>query len=279
MKVSIVTISYNQARFLERALRSVLEQDYADIEYIVVDPGSTDGSRDIIERYRDRIDRIILKPDDGPADGLNKGFAAAAGSILAYLNSDDELLPGAVREAVALFQASPHIDVIVGDCNMVDADGRHLRRVFSDAMELCPVAYGAAVQMQPSTFFRAEAFRAVEGFNSMNPIAWDQEILIRMAMNRAKFALSNRIWSNFRLHSEGISGAGKLNSARDEYFRDRFVMIMGREYKKSDIIWRIIYLIRKYLKNPKKFFERVFRGPTVGRFAHSERGRARSGLQ
>ncbi len=77
MKVSVVTISYNQAEFLEQCIRSVIEQDYDDIEYIVVDPGSTDGSRDIIEKYHDYIDHIIFEPDCGPADGLNKGFAHA----------------------------------------------------------------------------------------------------------------------------------------------------------------------------------------------------------
>src|SRR4029077_2212938 len=83
-RVSIVTISFNQAPFLERAIRSVLEQDHPDVEYIVVDPGSTDGSREIIEKYRSRIAKVILEPDRGPANGLNKGFAAATGEILGY---------------------------------------------------------------------------------------------------------------------------------------------------------------------------------------------------
>src|SRR5260370_8827288 len=86
-KVSIVTISFNQAPFLERAIRSVVEQDYPDVEYIVVDPGSTDGSRDIIERYRSRISKIILEPDTAPANGLNKGFAATRGQIFFYTNT------------------------------------------------------------------------------------------------------------------------------------------------------------------------------------------------
>ncbi|MCB1155752.1 glycosyltransferase, partial [bacterium] len=88
MKVSVVTLSFNQADYLERAIRSVVEQDHDDIEYIVVDPGSTDGSRDIIERYRDRIATVITDPDKGPPDGLNKGFAAATGDIYAYMNAD-----------------------------------------------------------------------------------------------------------------------------------------------------------------------------------------------
>src|ERR1700761_7428026 len=112
MKVSIVTISFNQGAFLESAIRSVLEQDYGDIEYIVVDPGSTDGSREILERYRDRITKLILDPDDGPADGLNHGLAAATGEIFAYINADDMLLPGAVREAIGAFAKYPGADVI-----------------------------------------------------------------------------------------------------------------------------------------------------------------------
>ena len=95
MRVSIVTISFNQAEFLERAIRSVIEQDYPDVEYIVVDPGSTDGSREIIEKYRSRISKVILEPDTGPANGLNKGFAAATGEIFGYINADDAFLPKA----------------------------------------------------------------------------------------------------------------------------------------------------------------------------------------
>ena len=97
-RVSIVTISYNQAQFLERTILSVLDQDYPEIEYIVVDPGSTDGSREIIERYGSRISKVILRPDRGAADGLNSGFAEASGQILGFLNSDDTLLPGATAD-------------------------------------------------------------------------------------------------------------------------------------------------------------------------------------
>jgi len=111
-RVSIVTISFNQAQYLERAIRSVLEQDYPEIEYIVVDPGSTDGSRDVIEHYRSRISKVIFEPDTGPANGLNKGFAAASGEIFGCMNADDAYLPGAVTKAVAAFRAAPGADIV-----------------------------------------------------------------------------------------------------------------------------------------------------------------------
>ena len=97
MKFSVVTISFNQRQYLMEALTSVLAQDYPAIEYIVVDPGSTDGSRELIESFRSRLDRVIFEPDQGAAEGLNKGFQQASGDIFGFLNSDDVLLPGAMR--------------------------------------------------------------------------------------------------------------------------------------------------------------------------------------
>src|SRR5260370_2294956 len=136
MKVSIVTISFNQASFLERAIRSVIEQDYNNIEYIVVDPGSIDGSREIISRYSKKINTIILDPDSGPADGLNKGFHRATGEIFGYLNSDDALLPGAIRQIIEWFRGTPDGDIVSRHAYIVDENDRALRRSRSDRFHL-----------------------------------------------------------------------------------------------------------------------------------------------
>ena len=103
MKVSIITISFNQDVYLEYCLRSVIEQDYANIEYIVIDAGSTDKSQEIIKSYSDQISTIVFESDNGPADGLNKGNSLATGDIIGYVNSDDILLPGAVSKIVKFF--------------------------------------------------------------------------------------------------------------------------------------------------------------------------------
>ena len=159
MKVSIVTISLNQAPFLERAILSVVEQDHDDIEYIVVDPGSTDGSRDIIERYRDRISVAVLKPDAGPADGLNMGFARATGDIFGYINADDAYLPGAIGKAVDAFRASPAADVVCGHGFIVNANGAVRRRFYSDQFSAWRYVHGGVTVMQQSTFFAATHFK------------------------------------------------------------------------------------------------------------------------
>lgn len=124
--VSIVTPSYNQARYLETTLRSVLDQNYPAIEYLVADGGSTDGSVEVLQRYTDRLAWWVSEPDRGQTDALNKGFARARGEILAWLNSDDTYEPGAIAAAVAYLTAHPEIGMVYADTHFIDENGRPL---------------------------------------------------------------------------------------------------------------------------------------------------------
>ena len=109
--VSIITPSYNQANYLEETIRSVLEQDYPNIEYIIIDGGSTDGSQEIIKKYADRLAYWISEPDQGQTDAINKGFYKARGDVLAWINSDDTYLQSAIYQAVEYLQNHPDIDI------------------------------------------------------------------------------------------------------------------------------------------------------------------------
>jgi glycosyltransferase involved in cell wall biosynthesis len=263
-KISIVTISFNQAGFLERAIRSVVEQDYPEIEYIVVDPGSTDGSRDIIERYKSSISRMIYEPDRGPADGLNKGFACATGDIVGFLNSDDVLLPGAVRSAVT-FLNSDEVDVVSGHAIVIDAEDRKLRTAYSEPFSLKMFAYGACVLVQPSTFFRREVFERVQGFNVENKATWDGELWVDMALSGARFALADEVWSGYRLHSQSITSSHKLRQQREENHRRMFRKILGRDSSDTDRLVAHACRLHKHVRNPRALYERIVRGPIYAR--------------
>ena len=117
-RVTIVTPSFNQAAFLEQTIDSVLSQDYPNLEYIVVDGGSTDASVDVIKRHAKHLAHWESRKDNGPADAINRGLSLATGEIMAYLNSDDLYEPGAVKKAVAGFAAKPAAGVVYGDLKL-----------------------------------------------------------------------------------------------------------------------------------------------------------------
>ena len=164
--VSIVTPSFNQAPFLEETIRSVLEQDYEPIEYVVVDGGSTDGSVDIIRRYEDRLAWWTSEPDRGQAHALNKGFASSTGELMGFLNSDDTLLPGAVTRLVAALEREPHALVAFGDAVFVDERLGTTRVGRPGAWGAEPMALRAGgTVIQPSSLWRRRAWELAGPFD------------------------------------------------------------------------------------------------------------------
>jgi glycosyltransferase involved in cell wall biosynthesis len=123
MRVTVVTPSYNQAQFLEETIRSVLLQGYPNLEYIIIDGGSTDGSVEIIRKYEKHLSDWVSEPDRGQSHAINKGFARATGEYIAWLNSDDVYEPGIIANAVAWFAEHPECDMIYSDCALVDEAG------------------------------------------------------------------------------------------------------------------------------------------------------------
>lgn len=197
--VSIVTPSYNQARFLGHAMQSVLRQDYPRIEYLVVDGASTDGSQEIIRRYADKLAWWVSERDAGQADAINKGFRRASGEIIAWLNSDDLYLPGAVAEAVAVFQQHPEVGVVYGNAVSADGDGRLLN-------ELRFSSWGAAdllqfkIICQPAVFIRRSAAQGVGFLDPSYHFFLDHEFWIRLAREN-RFLHHPSFWAVSRYHA------------------------------------------------------------------------------
>jgi len=267
MKISLVTISFNQAPFLEEAIRSILDQAYPDLEYIVVDPGSTDGSRAIIERYRSGIAHMLFEPDTGPADGLNKGFALASGDIYGYLNSDDKLLPGALSGVARAFRRHPTADLVYGHGHVIDRSGATIRSCRSDRYNLRRAAYGNSVIMQQAAFWRREAFQAVRGFNPANRLSWDGEFWIDLQKAGKRFQRVNEYWAQFRAHDESITHkyhGGAQESPFGHEQRRLFEKAMGRPAGRMDKLAAAATRAEKWLVDPLNLWFRLREAGRIG---------------
>jgi glycosyltransferase involved in cell wall biosynthesis len=208
--VTIVTPSYNQAEFLEETIRSVLEQDYPRIEYIVMDGGSTDGSLEILRRYEDRLSYWTSAPDLGQTDAINKGFALAKGEILAWLNSDDTYRPGAVSEAVDFLRSHPEVGMVYGVAYYVDAGGKILGRFPMGQISYRSLRRGANTIAQQAAFFRASVWRLVGPLDPSFYYAMDWDLWVRIAAV-TPIVFHPRPWANFRLHggSKSLTAASR----------------------------------------------------------------------
>ena len=181
--VSVVIPCLNRARFLVPTLESVLQQEYGAIECLVVDGGSTDGTRDILSRYGDRI-RWVSEPDDGHADAINKGWRMSRGEILAWLNADDLwAVPGAVSQAVGYLQRHPEVDVVYGTCDRLDAAGRVLGPTYLRewnlryAVEQCDHCIP-----QPAAFLRRRVVESVGWLDPSFISKKDHELWLRIGL-------------------------------------------------------------------------------------------------
>jgi glycosyltransferase involved in cell wall biosynthesis len=179
--VSIVTPSFNQAQFLESTIRSVLNQDYTPLEYLIVDGGSIDGSVEIIQRYADQLAWWVSEPDSGQAEGINKGLQRARGEIVAWLNSDDIYLPCAIRQAVETLQANPALGMVYGDAITIDGNGNPLGRFSFEEWQL-PDLMAFRIICQPAVFMRRSVLEKAGYLEHSFHFMLDHHLWIRMAL-------------------------------------------------------------------------------------------------
>lgn len=212
-RISIVTPSYQQAAFVEDTLQSVLGQGYPNLEYIVMDGGSTDGSADIIQRHEHALTHWVSERDGGQADAINKGFARATGEILAYLNSDDLYLPGALAHAAERLDVS-RAQVLLGNCIQF-VDGGVGVYGSDIAAEHGRVDLGLRdYVIQPSTFWTRKAWKQTGAFDASLHFAFDWEWYLR-ASKQAEFLITPRHLSMYRLHASHKSGTGGSKRAAE----------------------------------------------------------------
>jgi glycosyltransferase involved in cell wall biosynthesis len=254
MKISIVTISFNQKKYLAQCLESILSQDRCELEYIVVDPGSTDGSRELIESYGDRIVRVF-EPDGGPAAGLIKGFARATGDVFGFVNSDDYLLPNALYAVSVFFNNNSGQCFMTGSGYIENSTGQVVqnrqKKIHPSPLTSQSMLYRSAVMFQQATFFPATLYRQVNGFNPQNRTCWDYELFLRFLLVGAKHTVVDSELAVFRLSDESISGSGRLTQQYLSDLDQIFIECTGRERSIKDKAFtyylRLCRELRRYL--------------------------------
>ena len=208
-RITVVTPNYNGAAWLERTLRSVLDQDYPNLEYIVVDGGSTDGSAAIIERFRARLAHTIIEPDHGHYDAIAKGFARATGEIFAWLNSDDIFMPWTLRTLAEIFTAHPQVEWITGlTCALHEGALRTVEPLCPRPREWVALGLlrdgGLGFLQQESTFWRADLYRRSGGLDTRFKLAGDYDLWRRFARHAELVSVSS-VLGSFSYHGQNRS--------------------------------------------------------------------------
>lgn len=196
--VSIITPSYNQAGFLEQTIRSVLAQEGVSIEYLIVDGGSSDGSLEIIRRYSQRLAWWVSEPDNGQAEAINKGLQRARGDYVAWLNSDDLFLPGAVSTAAALLEAYSDLGMVFGDAITIDPLGRPLNRLSFGDWGLDELI-GFRIICQPAVFMRRSLLEKIGYLDPSYHYMLDHQLWLRIA-RVAPIRHTAALWAAARQH-------------------------------------------------------------------------------
>ncbi len=214
MKISIVTPSWNQARYLKAAIESVAQQSYKNFDHLIFDNCSGDGTADVLKDYPHLW--TVVEPDKGQSDALNKGFKAASGDIIGWLNADDLYLPGCFQTVVDFFKAHPECDVVYGNYRLIDGDGKLLSKRKELPFDLFMLKY-LHILCIPSTtvFFRRRVFDERNFLDIEYHYSMDYEFFLRLALKGYKFCHIDAFLADFRTYADSKSQKQTLKQKQE----------------------------------------------------------------
>ena len=248
MRISLITPTWNQAEFLEETIRSVLAQNYPNLEWIVIDALSTDATPQILARYAHLPWlKIIREADGGQSDAINKGMRLATGEVAAWLNSDDLLVPGALHQIVEAFIAYPEATAIYGLGAKINREGELIRVVPYRSFDRKRLAT-ALEAVQPATYFRRDAFWGVGGLRTDLCYAMDWDLLIRLA-DRGKIIAINVVIAKIRYYADTKTATGGWTRMRE-------IAQIGREHN-GFFDWNHISFLMRQVTPPLRFARKI----------------------
>ena len=245
LKITIVTVCLNQADTIEAAMRSVLDEQPGPVEYIVIDGGSTDGTAEIIERYRSRLAHFVSEPDRGQADALNKGFTQATGDVVGWLNADDLLMPGALELVRGLFSRD-ECDVLCGTCRYEYPDGA-VRVQDVTEHELSYLAVYDPIH-QPSCFWRRNWHERVGGLDAGLEFGMDWDLWLKLTRAGARFKTIDKVLSVYR-----VTGANKTSVGGERRNREMYRILQRYNSGRSRVLAELGYRVLWPLKRMRRY--------------------------
>jgi glycosyltransferase involved in cell wall biosynthesis len=245
-RISVVTSSFNQGNFLRETIESVINQNYPNLEYFIIDGGSTDNSVEIIREYESQIDWWVSEKDKGQSDAINKGFKKSTGELLCWVNSDDILLPGCLQEIASCYLKNKKPDLIHTNFLHIDSEGVIKRMIRIPRQTRFFMYHGVWSVSVPSSFFSAFLFRHVGYLNPDYHISMDLDIWLRMIKAGAKVHYIPKYLGAFRLHQNSktlnILSSKENRESRFEHEHDRILdTALKGTTRKSRLIWRMVW--------------------------------------
>lgn len=243
--ISVVTPSYQQGRYLERTIYSVISQNYPCLEYILQDGGSTDETQAVLERFAPSLHHCTSEPDDGQADAINRGFAHSGGEIMAYLNSDDLLLPGSLAYIARYFAAHPDVDLVYGHRILIDEHDRQIGRWVLPPHDpsVLPVADFIP---QETMFWRRELWERAGGqIDASLSFAIDWDLLLRFQEAGARMVRLPRYLGAFRVHDEQKTAREQTRCRAETEMLQR--RMLGRAMTQEEVFARIQSYLRRHV--------------------------------
>jgi glycosyltransferase involved in cell wall biosynthesis len=245
-KISIVTPSYNQGAFLEKTILSILNQNYPNLEYIVIDGGSTDGSVEVIRKYQKYFTYWVSEPDEGQADAIQKGFKKSTGEILAWLNSDDMYLPGTLSAVAGIFRSDSTIDLVYGNGYYVNVEDRILGDARFTPFHFPTLLYSGTM-MQAASFWRRVAYLRVGGINKIYQFCMDYDFLLRIAKS-GKAKHFRQYLSCFRIHDlQKTNTIAHIGKKEHDLICKNFLNDHPTKTLRYKNVWRYYCLVRRAL--------------------------------
>ncbi len=246
-RLSVVIPSYNQGKFIERTIKSIIDQNYPDLEIILMDGGSTDETMQIVEKYRSHFAHIQSEPDGGQTAAIASGFDRATGQFISWLNSDDTYAPGALLKIGTYLADHPKVQFVYGDMWLIDAEDRPFAFKKSVRFSLGVMKYAFLTVPQMSAYWSRDLYQAVGGMDRNLRFCMDYDLFVRLASASAPVCIRGDI-GNFRIHGESkTSTLETVRQAEDKVVQERYCGIKPSNalaFRLARLFWTGMLILR-----------------------------------